>query len=184
MKDLQIKGMKTDSKIVEFYLGKTTDNRGRSIEEIWQWDHELLERTHDYIQWLFPLPEVSRFHPHAPILTEADITRFKSSFGLNTRLTVSLEVILDFYGLSCQYLDTKNFKIIPAANFPIRKKCWLHWGNHNHFRIGQILKSLQVLGLENYAQSLLQCLEQLFILEEGKITKLTLASWQDAVKAH
>ena len=176
--------MNADSIIIQFYLGKTTDNRGRTIEQIWQWNYEVLERTHDYIQWLFPLPEVSRFHPHAPILTAEDVSRFKNSFGLKTRLTVSLEVILDFYGLSCQYLDSEQFKITPALTFSDRKKYWLHWGNHNHLRITRILKCLNTLGLEAYAQSLLGCLEQIYIMEEGKITKLTLSSWQEAVKLY
>lgn len=174
--------MDVDSIIVQFYIGKTTDNRERTIEEIWQWDYKVLERTHDYIQWLFPLPEASRFHPHAPILTTTDIARFKNSFGLKTRLTVSLEVILDFYGLSCKYISSDHFKISLAPNFPLRKQCWLHWGNHNHLRITRILRSLSVLGLENYSQSLLQCLEQIYLQEEGKITKLTLSSWQEAIK--
>jgi hypothetical protein len=86
--------MNVDSIIVQFYLGKTSDNRERTIEQIWQWDYDVLERTHDYIPWLFPLPEVSRFHPHAPILTSADIDRFKNSFGLKTRLTVSLNTLV------------------------------------------------------------------------------------------
>jgi len=174
--------MDVDSTIVQFYIGKTTDNRGRTIEQIWQWNYELLERTHDYIQWVFPLPEISRFHPHAPILTAADIDRFKNSFGLRTRLTVSLEIVLDFYGLSCEYISNDKFKILPAANFPVRKECWLHWGNHNHLRISRILKSLNTLGLETYSQSLLECLEEIYVLEEGKITKLTLSSWQEAVQ--
>ena len=34
---------------------------------------EGLERTHDYIQWLFPLPERSSANPDAPRLSSADI---------------------------------------------------------------------------------------------------------------
>lgn len=40
---------------------------------------EWLAATHDYIQWLFPLPERSQFNPHAPILTNEVCAGFVDS---------------------------------------------------------------------------------------------------------
>ena len=40
--------------LILFYLGLSPDAQGRKIEDIWQWKHDRLEYTHDYIQWLFP----------------------------------------------------------------------------------------------------------------------------------
>nr|WP_236995739.1 opioid growth factor receptor-related protein [Halomonas populi] len=37
-----------------------------------------LEHTHDYIQWLFPIPEMGRFNAFPPLLTsevQADFER-------------------------------------------------------------------------------------------------------------
>jgi hypothetical protein len=45
--------------LVSFYDGSGPDGNGRTLEEILQWDAEKLERSHDYIQTLFPLPEKS-----------------------------------------------------------------------------------------------------------------------------
>ena len=54
--------------IVPFYLGDKPDLEGRRIQQIWTWDFVELECVHDYIQWLFPLSEKSRFNSHAPNL--------------------------------------------------------------------------------------------------------------------
>ena len=34
--------------IILFYLGLSPDHKGRKIEEIWEWDHDRLEYTHNY----------------------------------------------------------------------------------------------------------------------------------------
>ncbi|MFQ4137722.1 opioid growth factor receptor-related protein [Nodosilinea sp. PGN35] len=46
-------------RIVPFYLGIQADVQGRMIQEIWSWNFEELECVHDFVQWLFPLPEKS-----------------------------------------------------------------------------------------------------------------------------
>ena len=61
-----------DDALLRFYRLEGADARGRTLAEIWSWDAARLEGVHDYIQWLFPLPEPSAFNPQAPILTEAD----------------------------------------------------------------------------------------------------------------
>lgn len=67
-----------------FYLGKEADSQGRTIEEIWEWDHEDLEDTHDYIQWLFPLQERSAFNPDAPVLTPEAIHALEKALNCVT----------------------------------------------------------------------------------------------------
>ena len=61
------------SAVTDFLAGKGKDHRSRGIEEILAFDDEHLEGVHDYIQWLFPLPESSAFNTFAPILTFSDI---------------------------------------------------------------------------------------------------------------
>ncbi len=38
----------SNSQIIDFYLGKRPDNRGRMIKNIWEWNEEQLEDVHDY----------------------------------------------------------------------------------------------------------------------------------------
>ena len=66
-----------NEKLIGFYSGKGTDDRGRRIDEIWSFSHEELEAVHDYIQWLFPLAERSAFNPGAPLLDDETIARFR-----------------------------------------------------------------------------------------------------------
>lgn len=42
---------------------------GHALRDIQAFDHDQLEFTHTYIQWLFPLPEASTINPEAPVLT-------------------------------------------------------------------------------------------------------------------
>ena len=59
--------------LVRFYLGTEPDSSGRFIGDIRKWNHERLERTHDYIQWLFPTRNRSQFNSSAPTLDEEQI---------------------------------------------------------------------------------------------------------------
>lgn len=57
------------STLIAFYDGSGKDDLGRSLQEILQWDANRLERTHNFIQTLFPLPEMSGVgHPLLLIL--------------------------------------------------------------------------------------------------------------------
>ena len=42
-----------------FLTGIGRDHRGRSLAEVLAFDDSALEQHHDYIQWLFPLPEAT-----------------------------------------------------------------------------------------------------------------------------
>src|SRR5438874_20180 len=55
-----------NEKLLRFYSGEGTDDRDRTIADIWCYSHNELEGVHDYIQWLFPLAERSAFNPAAP----------------------------------------------------------------------------------------------------------------------
>ncbi len=55
--------------IILFTLGEAPDHRGRYIHDIWTFSDESLENTHDYIQWLFPIPAANEVNQFAPVLT-------------------------------------------------------------------------------------------------------------------
>jgi len=58
-------------RLVAFSEGSAPDDRGRFIGDVLRFDDEKLEDVHDFIQWLFPLPERSGANPLAPILDDA-----------------------------------------------------------------------------------------------------------------
>ncbi len=70
------------SRLTDFYAGRGTDTEGRRLADLLAWDDDDLEQVHDFIQWLFPLPEPSRFNADAPLLTPDDIAAFHADAAL------------------------------------------------------------------------------------------------------
>src|SRR5271170_590862 len=103
------------SRLVDFYRGLTTDTEGRRLEDILVWPDDDLEEIHDFIQWLFPLPEPSQFNPDAPLLSDKDIAAFKSDPLLQANLMKSFERILAFLGLSLS-----EEKVVDGPSFTAR----------------------------------------------------------------
>lgn len=103
--------------IVTFYLGRSKDCESRGLEDIWEWDNSELERTHDYIQWLFPLPNRSQFNPGAPILTSETIDAFRNNDELRKRLRTSLQIMLKFYGLKSLVAEDGSIEILRSTRF-------------------------------------------------------------------
>src|SRR5690606_1091064 len=62
--------------VVEFYRGHAPDAEGRRLQDIWNWSDEELEVFHDYIQWLLPLSDPSRFYPDASLLSCEEVAAF------------------------------------------------------------------------------------------------------------
>lgn len=167
-----------DSALVQFYAGTGTDARGRRIGDIWQWDDTALERVHDYIQWLFPLPDASLFNDSAPLLSRADIAAFAARAELRGNLRRSLARQLAFYGFALE----AGPHVARGANFAARAANWLTRGNHNFLRLTRILRSLALLGLDAEARALLGALEEVYRAGGADaIGERSLNFWRNAV---
>src|ERR1022692_954808 len=101
------------SRLEAFYRGEGTGTEGRLLKDILAWPDDDLEAVHDFIQWLFPLPEPSQFNPDAPLLTEADIAAFKSDPVLQANLLKSFERILGFLGFAL----SANGEVVQSEDF-------------------------------------------------------------------
>ncbi|MDX2143155.1 MAG: opioid growth factor receptor-related protein [Rhodospirillaceae bacterium] len=168
----------TESPIIAFYRGIGTDHAGRRIGDILAWDHRRLEIVHDYVQWLFPLPEPSRFNPEAPLLTADDVAAFRGDPGLQQRALHALDLMLDFFGLRRTDKGVER-----GSAFAARAQGWLDPANHNHLRLTRIMMFLRLIGLDAEAKALLACLEDI-ATHEGRaaISARTLAFWRDAAR--
>lgn len=166
-----------DSKLTAFYRGEGRDHRGRLLSHIHQYSLEALERHHDYIQWLFPLPEPSGANPDAPLLSPEDIAAFQADDSLRKMLLRSLLLMLQFYGL-----ELVGTKVVRSATFDERSRVWLTPGNHNFLRISRMLRSLSLLGLGKSAAALLTCLEHVYAENARTIGETTVGYWRRAVK--
>ncbi len=170
----------TQNPIILFYSGLSADDRGRKINEIWEWDYAKLEYTHDYIQWLFPLIAQSRFNRDAPTLTPEVIQTFRSSYELKQNLLKSLVLMLGFYGLTLSSNDSNKIVIVKNDNYSERKKQWINLRNHNYLRLTRILTCLKLLGLETYGQALFNGLSQIYQEEQSAIGLETYNYWKNA----
>jgi Opioid growth factor receptor (OGFr) conserved region len=133
--------------------------------------------VHDFIQWLFPLPERSGANPAAPVLDEDAIQAFRNSAEMQERLRRAFLRMLRFYALIWS-----DGRVARAANFDDRAGNWLWPGNHNHLRLTRMLRSMKLLGLEAESTALFDALEEINVSFPGRITPRTIAFWHNAVK--
>ena len=110
--------------IVAFLEGEGTDARGRTLFDVLGFDDAALELNHDFIQWLFPLPEPSGAVPDAPVLTSDDVRAIHDSTLAQCALAAATDRMEVFYRGSHH---------------------WLKPHDHNHLRITRIIRSLRLL---------------------------------------
>lgn len=169
-------------KLLAFYRGEGTDGRGRRLAEILAWADDDLEDVHDYIQWLFPLPEPSPVNPGAPLLDAKAIAEFRSDAELRARLLASFTRMLRFYGVAIE-----GGSVHELPNCVERAKNWLSPGNHNHLRITRILRCAALCGLQTEACAFFEWLSIVYDRQRAKtwpaISPNTFDYWRNAVSA-
>ena len=164
-------------RILAFYEGSAPDDRGRFLRDILGFDDAALERTHDFIQWLFPLRERSGANPSAPRLDDDAVEAFAKRAELREALGRSLDRMLEFYGLQWD-----GDRIVAATSFE-QRRAWLTPGNHHHLRLTRMLIALRTLGLATTALALADCLFSIARRPEGRaIPQTTLRYWQQALR--
>jgi hypothetical protein len=112
------------SPVQAFLQGEGTDGRGRTLFEVLGFDDAALERTHDFIQWLFPLSEPSGAVPDAPVVSPDDALAIRESVMAQCALAAATDRMAAFYAATTG---------------------WLLPHDHNHLRITRIIRSLRLL---------------------------------------
>jgi hypothetical protein len=174
--------MATD-RVVAFFAGGQ-DARGRTLQQILDWPDDDLERTHDYIQWVFPTAVRSAVNPFAPLVTTETTAAFEARPELRERLGKALDRMLRFYGLRRQPDPDGGKQIVrDDARFAERARVWLHAHNHNHLRLTRIMQSLASLGLRGEARALQRCLLDDVYDGPGsdRVTRETYEYWISAI---
>lgn len=143
--------------IIEFYRGSGVDGAGRTIEEVLSFTHDQMEEVHDYIQWLFPLPEPSQWQPQSPILTEAELEVFRTDKDVRRR-------VLEAYGRWTDFAE----RTVTEWKIPL---------DHNHLRITRIIRFLNLVGFNARAELLHRWASRLIVPPE------TRRFWDNALKS-
>ncbi|TPG57185.1 hypothetical protein EAH89_12070 [Roseomonas nepalensis] len=117
-----------DEPIRDFLRGEGRDGRGRRLAEVLAFDDARLEAVHDFIQWLFPLPDPSQAVPGSPVLGAAEAASIRADPRAREGLRAALARMARFYAATDH---------------------WLVRHDHNHRRITRIIAAARdLLGRE------------------------------------
>ena len=145
--------------LVAFLNGEGTDYKGRCLLDIWNFDDNEIEQTHDYIQFMFPLAEKSGSYFNAPILSLEDIKAIRLSEVAQANLKKSAEWYLGFLG---------------------RNDHWIKSYDHNHLRITRVIKSIRLLISEKDADMFKSAFYETLGSSENKIDLKAKMFWDKA----
>lgn len=148
-----------ESKIIRFLRGQSTDNQMRTLTEMRMMVDWKIERTHDFIQWMFPTDIASKYHDDAPILTEADIAIIRNDDDIKATILLSLHRMIRFYE------SNDN---------------WICQRNHNFLRLTRILRCLWLAGMKHDYVSLQKALDEIYTDYHEIIGEETYLYWKNA----
>ena len=160
---------------IPFYSGEGTDDRGRTLADIQALDPSRMEYFHDFIQWMFPLRDPSRYNPGAPVLTDADIAAFQDrrSFA-NLRRFPRPVPRVPGPGVLRRRGPRGQEKAGPTAQlFAIP--------NHNWLRITRVLLCLDTLGLDEECRAFFSVSRRHPRTRGGRVGR-DLGYWRDAAR--
>ena len=169
--------------LTNFYTDQAADDKERTIKDILSFDSDALESVHDYIQWIFPLGEPSRFNSRAPILTAGDVVRFKMSPKMDDNLVKLFIMMLDFYGFTYKVDAQKKICILKSSDYATKKDNRVKLNNHNHLRISRILKSLTLVGRLDLANAFYNEIMKIVDDDPNNFSEETLYYWKLALIA-
>uniref|UniRef100_A0A8C5LUY8 Opioid growth factor receptor (OGFr) conserved domain-containing protein n=1 Tax=Leptobrachium leishanense TaxID=445787 RepID=A0A8C5LUY8_9ANUR len=168
---------------VDFYMNKRRfAPHGEFIEDIfchWYSEYELLEKKHNYIQWLFPLREQGQ-NEHAQPLTTSEIEIMKNTAEIQQRLCRAYKLMLNFFGV--KLVGEEEIEVIRDLNFSTRFSN-LNTNTHNNLRITRIVKSMGELGAAQYQAPLVKFfLKEILVEDQLQNMKGSLKYFLPAVK--
>ena len=159
------------SNLIAFYRGEVPDSEGRTLAELWSFSDDEMEDVHDFIQWMFPLRDPSRYNPDAPLLTDADVAAFRADPTLREALGRSFARFLAFLGLA---LD--GDRVVPGPDNAAKADVW-RFPNHNWLRITRVLACSRMLGLESEGRAFFAYLQAMRDPGRSGIDAHTFAYW-------
>ena len=145
--------------LLAFLEGKEVDTHGRYLRDIWTFNDQQIEQTHNFIQWLFPLAVPSASVLGAPVLAEEDISPIHQSELAQDNLCQSANWYAAFLG---------------------RNDFWKKAYDHNHLRITRAIGSLRLLVDDDEADSFRIEVYSLLGDKLSTIPQKTRRFWDDA----
>lgn len=145
---------------LNFLSKEGKDFKGRTLESIWSFSDEDIERTHDFIQILFPLNKPSESAFHGYYLDSEDlIEQIRSN-------SIARENILKSSNWYLSFL-TRNVWL------------WNRNYDHNQLRITRVIECLRLLISEDEADKFYNDVLKI-IKDNNKVNQTSLNFWKNA----
>jgi hypothetical protein len=166
--------------------GEGKDAAGRTLDSVIAQDDPWLERTHDYIQWLFPLLTPSSSVPDAQQLKVEEIAYWRGDDRVRENCARAFDRMMQFYGMQYTCDSQADDEVEDCASVDAgpycssRSRIWLTPRNHNYQRLTRILISLQLRGQNVRAIAVYEFLEHLYRIRGGFIGQSTWEHWRKA----
>ena len=121
------------TKLIDFYKNNAAitllDGNELTLRQILLADDAYWEECHNFIQWVLPNPNPSKYNPDAPLLTLEDVKQLTYDDVLP-----SITRFLEFLGL--EYIEKRGECEIRS---PERVNEWVVGNNHNKLRISRLM---------------------------------------------
>ncbi|MBR9908043.1 MAG: hypothetical protein GYB30_08300 [Gammaproteobacteria bacterium] len=165
-----------------FYSEGAANDRGYTLVDLWTKPDSWLERSHMFIQWMFPLTTASSGNIYAPVLDEPTIQFLRRNTEAQDNLVRSFVGFCGLLGLQV-IASEESPKIAIGDNFAGRKTDWFTFDSHNNARITRVLTSLQLLGRDDLARVLFDGLIRLMTDEpDCGIGENAVERWRAAIR--
>lgn len=155
--------------LIAFFRNECADTKGRMLYDILQFTPTQIEDIHDFIQWIFPTVEASRFNRDAPVIDDEFKKRFQEDEVAKCNYCKSCKLYLNYIGLDC--IDG-NIHLIPDGNsiceLPI----------HNTLRVTRVLNSLYQVGNTSCSLNVYKSILTEVNIRPNKISRMTLQYWK------
>ena len=157
-----------------FFRNEEADNLGRYHKDILLFTNEEIEYEHNFIQWIFPTIEKSRFNSDAPTLEENFGERFQKDELAKSNYCKSCQLYLNYIGFHCEQGRIECIRPGRIYELP----------SHNYLRITRMLNSLNQVGNNTCSVNLYQALMKEIKTDSNKIDEKTLKYWRETQKVN
>lgn len=133
------------------------DFKGRTLQDIWSYSDDEIEKKHDFIQMIFPLNQPSNSVFHGIYLDDSRVIEdLQKNPIVNSNMLKSASWYLSF-------LERTNH--------------WKQPNNHNHLRITRVIQSLRLLVSDKEADAFYNSV-MVLLSENNQINALSLQYWK------
>jgi hypothetical protein len=145
----------------EFLAGRGK-GAGRALSDVLAMDDAALERTHDWVQWLFPLPERSACVPWAPVVDADGFAEIRADAAAVAGFRRGLE---------------------RALRFLADDRSWLRFEDHNHKRVTRIISSVRLVLGDDEARRVQAAFLEMDAAAGHPCSPVSVGYWRAAVPA-